>query len=83
MVLKNHAGRELPKKQLIQNISVKKASELLMKDSGTQGKSITKDWKASGAKNRREIKVDGEVVFRQDADHLTGVFFAPFQHLTL
>ena len=68
------------KKQLQRNFCVKKACELLKRETASSGKTVVEEWKHD-EKGKRTVNVDGAICFIQNASDFSGRFLAPYAHL--
>ena len=68
--------------QLKRNASLKKALDLVKKDSRARGKNVSIEWQIEGTKNRA-VKIGTDIVFLQTKADAAGKFQKPFSDLAL
>ena len=75
-------GRAKTEWQRKRNGALRKAEDVLKKDSRAQGQAVVLEFDLEKDKSR-SVKVGGKVAFRQTSGEMTGMFLAPFSNLSL
>ena len=70
--------------QLARNSALRRASDVLKKDTRCSSKEVTIEWLLDDRANKnREVRVGGVPAFVQSKNDSTGIFLPPFSNLTV